>query len=296
MGFAPTAKMGYIGTVNVFGQAVRAMSSSLAEKQTIQNPDVVDNRIDRSLYQLGAVEVDGDIVIPVVKVGSQQAFLNTIWDFATSRDPNTGELTHSGDVILQYSYGIGRTFHGCKMNTFEMRSTAGDRVEATMNFLGTTANDGGTAGNPIDLSPARVLTWDNVTITGAGNVNFDSCIVREFSMTINNNLSRNYTFCDLTTQGAPHSLFPSNISTGKRHVNGSLGFQGFSPTDVTGAERNPLNFTTNDTLTFDFGGFNKAFQHVLYEFQNINISVGVVTSTANWFAYGGTGAGDYAFI
>lgn len=280
-------RMGYIGKVSMYGLAVRAMSSSLAAKQGITHPDVVDNRIDRTLYQLGAVEVDGDVAIPVVKVGSANTFLTTIWGFAVNRDQNTGELINSGDVILEYSYQMARTFKGCKVNTFEMRATAGERVEATMGFMGTIAVDGGVAGNPIDLSPARVLTWDDVRINATGVAGFDTCIVREFTMTINNNLSRNYTFCDLTAQGAPHSLFASNISTGKRFTQGTLGFQGFAPTDQK-AELNSTTFTSDDTLTFNFGGFGRVFRHIIYEYQAIDINVGLITSTVNWYAHAGT--------
>ena len=134
-----------------------------------------------------------------------------VWEIAMDREPSTGELrkpsTSGGPVILEYSNGQVRTFNGCKVNTLELRATAGDRVEATLNFMGTTAQDSGISPGLTDLSPARVLTWDDVAITPSDSL-FDTCIVREFSVTINNNLSRNYTFCPAT------GLFPSNISTG----------------------------------------------------------------------------------
>lgn len=290
-------RMGYIGRVAVFpekgGKVIRAMSSSLAAKQTISHPDVVDNRIDRTLYQLGPVEVDGDIVLPVVKTSEGNAFLGFIWGIATTRDLLTGELLNYGDVVLEYSHQQQRTFHQCRVNTLEMRATAGDRVEATLNFMGTTADDFLPSGMPgfSDLSPARVLTWDNVQVFGTGAVTFDTCIVREFSFTLNNNLSRNYTFCPQL----PHGLFASNISTGKRFVNGSLGFQGFAATDQPGAEQNPFKFTTTDSLVFNFDGFSRTFMNVIYEYQSINIDVGLITSTVNWYAHhGNDGPDDFA--
>jgi hypothetical protein len=280
--------MGYIGSVVIFGRVVRAMSSSLVARQGIVHPDVVDNTVDRTLYQLGPVEVDGDVMVPVVAGGSTQGgdFLEFLWDITTRRDARTGELLlptpNGGPVILEYSADQVRTFNGCKVNTLEMRATAGDRVEATMNFMGTTAIDSGTSPGMTDLSPARVLTWDDVIITPSDGL-FDSCIVREFSFTINNNLSRNYTFCPGT------GLFASNISTGKRFVTGTLGFQGFAPTDPARAEQNSNRFTSTDTLNFNFGGFAKTFRNIVYEFQAIDINVGLVTSTVNWYAHAGTG-------
>lgn len=281
-------RMGYIGSVVVFGRLIRALSSSLAAKQGISHPDVVDKTIDRTLYQLGPVEVDGDVALPVVAGGSSQGgdFLKFIWSITMTRDGNTGELTlpspNGGDVILEYSHGQVRTFNGCKVNSLELRATAGDRVEATLNFLGTTAFDAGVTPALTDLSPARVLQWDDVVITASDNL-FDSCIVREFTARVENNLSRNYTFCPGT------GLFASNISTGKRFVSGTLGFQGFAPTDASRAESNINRFTSTDTLAFNFGGFARTFRNIIYEFQSIDINVGLVTSTVNWFAHAGTG-------
>ena len=281
-------RMGYIGSVVIFGRVVRAMSSSLVARQSIIHPDVVDNTVDRTLYQLGPVEVDGDVSLPVVAGGAAQGgdFLAFLWEITMSRDPNTGELTkpnpQGGKIILEYSADQVRTFNGCKVNTLEMRATAGDRVEATINFLGTTAVDSGISPGLTDLSPARVLTWDDVVITPSDGL-FDSCIVREFSFNVNNNLSRNYTFCPAT------GLFPSNISTGKRHITGTLGFQGFAPTDPARAETNSNRFTSTDTLAFNFGGFARTFRNIIYEFQGIDINVGLITSTVNWYAHAGTG-------
>jgi hypothetical protein len=286
--------MGYIGKVSIFGLPTRALSSSLAAKQSITHPDVVDNRIDRSLYQLGAVEVDGDVALPMIKDDSSATFLNTMWGFATQRDAGTGELSNANqEVVLEYSFQTARTFKGCRINTFEFRATAGDRMEATVGFMGTIAVDGGSVGDPYSTSPVRVLTWDDINIDGDGNVIFPSCLVKEFTATINNNCSRNYTFCDATVAGggASHNLFASNISTGKRFVNGSIGFQGFSPTDATGAYQNPVNTTSTDTITFTLrtGGFTKTFNNVIYEYQDISINVGLITSTVNWYAHGGAG-------
>lgn len=276
-------RMGYIGSVVLFGRVVRAASSSLKASQTIQIPDVVDNRIDRTLYQLGPVEVGGNVALPVVKTSSANSFLSFIWELATLRDQNTGELLRFGDVILEYSHQQVRTFNQCRCNSLEMTATQGDRVNATIDFMGTTFADAGTSPGMQDLSPARVLTWNDVVISSSGSVTFDTCIVRAFSFTINNNCSRNYTFCPST------ALFASNISTGKRQIQGNMEFQGFAATEQTGAEQNMYRFTSNDTLSFDFGGFQRTFRHIIYEFQNLDINVGLITSTVNWFSFGGTG-------
>jgi hypothetical protein len=275
--------MGYIGAVTIFGEAVRAMSSTLKATQRIDHPDVVDNRIDWTLYQLGPIEVEGDVVVPVVKSGESQTFLNNIWDWAVKRDLNSGELLNNGQVVLNYSYDIGRTFNGCRVNRLALRATAGERVEATLGFLGTTFQDGASIQDPIDFSPARVLMWDDVTI--GASAGFETCEIREFSIDIANNLSRNYTFCPDT------GLFASNISTGKRNVTGTLQFQGFAQSESL-AETNSARTTSDETLTFDFDGFTKTLNHIIYELQDIAINTGIITSTANWYAH--AGADDFA--
>jgi hypothetical protein len=280
--------MGYIGRVSVFGRVVRALSSSLAAKQAIQHPDVVDGRIDRTLYQLGPVEVDGDVAIPIVQSGQSTAFMQFIWDIATKRNSLTGELMVTGPVTLEYSFQQSRRFNECRANTLEMRATAGDRVEATINFMGTTADDGIAAEEFDDVSPAKVLTWDNVKVFPSDPL-FQTCIVREFTFNINNNCSRNYTFCPET------GLFASNISTGKRFIQGTLGFQGFAPTDAK-ARTNSTSPTPHagQEITFDFAGFTRTFKNILYEFQGIDINVGLITSSVNWYAHQGTARCDYA--
>ncbi len=278
-------RMGYIGKLQVFGLPIRVSAASLNAKQDIKNVDVIDNRIDRSVYQLGPVEVEGSISFPVLTTGVQNTFLNQIWAFAMARDPNSGELINRGDVIEEYSYQMSRTFKNCLVNTFSMEATYGDQVKADMGLWGTFSIDGGNGTDPVDVSPARVLTWDQVRIT-SGSSAFNTCITRSFKININNNLARNYTFCDLTAQGAPHSLFASNISTGKRIIEGEITFQGFAPTDNL-ASQNSLNTTSNENLTFNFNGFTKTAHHVIYAYQQINMGMSLITSTANWFAYGG---------
>lgn len=279
-------RMGYIGSVSVFGTVIRALSSSLVARQAINHPDVVDNTIDRTLYQLGAVEVDGDVAFPVITGSSTQAgnFLDFVWGIAMNRNPDTGELRSPNGqaVVLAYSFGQVRTFQDCRVNSLELRATAGDRVEGTLNFMGTKVVDGGEVPQQTDLSPARVMTWDDVELSPSPDV-FDTCVTREFSITINNNLSRNYTFCP------DFDLFASNISTGKRFINGSLGFQGFARTDTERALSNTNRNTSEDTLAFSFGGFSRTLRNIIYEFQAIDINVGLITSTVNWYAHAGTG-------
>lgn len=273
------APMGYIGGVNIFGNdSIRVTSCGLNAKQAINHPDVIDGTVDWTLYQLGGIEVDGDIALPVVTGASGAGSPSFLFKIATDRD-NNGELIQTGNVIVTYGHQQGRVFNGCKVNTLEMRATAGERMDATINFWGTTASTiAGTAAAPVSGKPVRVLIWSDITLGGAAIG--DTCLVREFSFTINNNLSRNYTFCPAS------GLFPNNISTGKRNISGSLGFQGFAPTEVGEAEQNKNKINPDADLSFaTTDGFSIDFLNVIFEFQNIEAQPGIITSTVNWYAH-----------
>ena len=62
----PPAYMGYVGFVNIGGYIVRATSADISLKQDITKPDVVDGRIDRTVYRLGPQEVGGTVAFPAI--------------------------------------------------------------------------------------------------------------------------------------------------------------------------------------------------------------------------------------
>lgn len=271
------AQMGYIGGVKLFGQAVRVTSCGLTPKQKIDHPEVIDGTVDHTLYGLGGIEIDGDAKFPVVTGSGFESF---IWEVATSRDSNTGELTKTGQVIIEYANGNGRTFDGCRVNTLELRASAGQTVEGTTNIWAVSYDDGGDVG-PFSGPPDRILQWSDVVLSGT---DIRTCNVKEVTVQINNNLSRNYTFC-------PESgLFPNNISTGKRMINGSLTFQGFAPTDGQ-ASSNRNKAHPDAALEIYFGDLHVKFNNIVWEFQNIEAQPGILTSTANYYPHadgGGT--------
>lgn len=295
---APIAPMGYIGSAILDGNlVVRARSSSLGIRQTITMPDVVDGSIDRTLYQLGAIEVGGNIVTPVVQEGNSMSFLNTLWQYCVDRQPN-GELS-KGDfqATLNYSWNSGRTFNGCRVNMLSMRMTAQEIAEATIDIMGTTASRTGGAIVPVPYSPAKIVTWADIQIIGP----FDTCIVREFTFEINNNCARNFTFCP--SEEVSGGYYASNISTGKRFINGTIIFQGFAPTDAAYAELNSVNCNAGPLVGFQISGcgglsFSRQFRNVVFEYQTVDLQTGAntpITSTVNWYAFGG-GGGQSAIV
>jgi hypothetical protein len=272
------APMGYIGGISIFGRAsVRATSSSLNMKQTIDHPDVIDGTVDWTIYQLKGIETEGDVQFPVLADPSSAGSLDFLFDIATQRD-NDGELTQFGPIVVTYGHQKGRRFNDCRVSQLELRATAGERMDATCGFWGTDAVIvGGTSVAPVSGKPIRVLAWADVLISGTGIGS--GCDVRELSLTINNNLSRNYTFCPSS------GYFPNNISTGKRNISGQLGFQGFAPTEEL-ADQNQNKTSPDATITIATKtGFSKTFKNIIYEYQSLEAQPSVITSTVNWYAH-----------
>ena len=99
------------------------------------------------------------------------------------------------------------------------------------------------------LSPARVMTWNDVTISGVGgcgsgqeelNRLFGSAQVREFSFEINNNAERYYSLSG--------RLFPIDINVSKREITGSLTLLGLQDRLSERAEAQQDNFTRKDEI------------------------------------------------
>jgi hypothetical protein len=277
----PTAGMGYIGFVKVFGLLVRVTASNINIKQDITNPDIIDGRVDRTVYQLGPIEVDGTIDFPII-LDSTVDFPKKIFEFALDRDySTTGELINSGEVVVRYTFGQEFSFARAKVNTFKMTAAVEDAVSGSFELIGTTRTRTSAISIPAYLSPARVLTWDGVKIKGTGVGSFESKFVRNFEMNINNNVQRNYTF------DPDAGFFPSNISTGKREIDGTLEFQGFAPTEETAADGNPTFVTSDDTIEVELGSsVAKTLHGIIYQHLDIASSTGVITSSVRWLAHG----------
>ena len=274
------AMMGFMGKVDipVLGAALRATSCSLNAKQTIDHPDVIDGTSDWSIYQLRGIEIDGDVAFPVL---NGQAFIGNL--FTLVKRGGDGQ-PQQGAFETNVSYDaktFGRKFSGCLVNTFEIRATAGERVDATINIWARKMDNTGSTSAPPG-SVLRVLGWADINITGASIV---PCDVRELSVTVNNSLVRNYTFCP------SDGYFPNNIAAGKRQVNGTLGFLGPAPTST------PTNIGTGladcaptlGDLNIQFlCGVGSITAHgVVFEYQTLEAQPGVITSTVNWYAHSG---------
>jgi len=96
------------------------------------------------------------------------------------------------------------------------------------------------------LSPARVLTWNDATISGfkgcgsGDNQLFGSAQVRSFTFELNNNAERYYSLNG--------RLFPVDINVSKREITGSLTLLGLQEQLRLRAENQQDEFTRKDEI------------------------------------------------
>ncbi len=334
MGWVGFAKLS-IPVLDPLGTILRVTSADINLSQEITTPDVIDGRIDRTVYQLGPKIVEGSISMPVIadvdpSVGSpagcvttQQltegtaaSLLDNIWCWATARSPH-GRLQYA-DASFDIRYANHAAFHfdKCIANTLSMTTTQSEAVTFDIDVIGRARTPSAEffqddVFNQPDvtdfLSPARVLTWNDVTVTGVGGCDdaflFGSAQIRSFTFEINNNAERYYS---LNGQ-----LFPVDINVSKREITGSLTLMGLQEALRLRAENQQAEFTRKDEIrmmifigdealssrdwyttatTPQAAGFQpifwKKFTGVIFQIETMGLTNDVYETEVNWMALG----------
>ena len=285
---SPYANMGYVGFVNLridslaADNILRVTAANINLKQEVTMPDVIDGRIDRTVYQLGPKIVEGTLSFPLIAdepsalVASKPcptpsdlsvtgSLLNSIWCWTTSRGPQ-GRLTHSDAILdVRYANHAAFRFDTAIVNTMSMAANAGDPITMDVAVIGRgrtpVIDPENSAGqNPrINikdfLAPARVLTWNDITVNGVQGCQdykdlFYSNQVRSYNLEINNHADRYYTFNG--------SLLPVDVNVAKREITGSIKLLGYQNnlrilTDgVNGIGGNQSRFTEKNEIRMAF--------------------------------------------
>lgn len=271
------ANMGWVGYVFLRSaklqadNILRVTSADVNLSQEITMPDVIDGRIDRSVYQAGPKIVEGTLSMPVVAdVQNPDSFggcvnstdlnvagsiLNNLWCWTTARGSHGRLLYDDVRLDIRYANHAAFNFDFCVVNTFGMSVAQSDAVNLDINVIGRSRarQSDPTREPPIStfLSPARVLTWNDVTVNGVGGCGvfenmdlFFSNQVREWNLEINNNAERYFALNG--------SLFPIDVNVGKREITGSFTLMGLQDRLRLLAESNDDRFTEKNELRFSF--------------------------------------------
>ncbi len=276
------ANMGWVGFVKLnidslnARNILRATAADINLSQEITMPDVIDGRIDRTVYQLGPKIVEGSISLPILADVDPNPFggcpevsdlndpssvagslLNNIWCWATARGAQGRMLYDDARLEIRYANHAAFTFDTAIVNTLSMTVAQSEPVTLDINVIGRGRtpfpdphNNAGS--DPLIeqfLSPARILTWNDVTINGVGGCSnpadlFFSNQVRDFNMEINNNAERYYTLNG--------SLFPIDINVSKREITGSMTLLGIQHRLRELAETNQERFTEKNEIRIAF--------------------------------------------
>jgi hypothetical protein len=285
------ANMGWVGFVRVLGLdttdtnrsfLLRVTSCDLKLRQEIETPEVIDGRIDRSVYKLGPKIVEGTLAMPLVadvqtvpsdgcvdpsEVQGQTsvagALVGNLWCWATSRDSYGRPAHHNVKLEVRYANHAAFTFDRALVNTFSLSVRAQEEIKLDIGLWArsrTPTMENPVAGPALDgtngqisdfLAPARVFTWNDISINAvcgcdndaglaANDLLFSSSQVREFSMEVNNNAERYYTLNG--------TLYPADINVRKREITGTLKLMGLSERMRMLAETNQRRFTEKNRL------------------------------------------------
>ena len=309
------ASMGYIGFVKLGTSIIRATSCDIKTSQEITYPEVVDGRTDSTLYQLGPKVTGGTVAFPLVHdtaSGSCIAesatpnlpadnIVSKIWGLAVRRD-STGRL-QTFDSFVRYTDSLSYKYPACMVNSLTFTMAQSDAVQASLDIWGGATDGGVDRERPISdntleyLSPARTITWNDaiVALFGIGGTSILGKELREFAVTINNNLERFYTLNG--------SLSAFDIAPKKREISGTLKIIGHNPNLTAYAETNDSRFTSEAQIGFGFkiGGQNAApywatgLNGVIFEIEEVAIATGLFETSTKWRATGRCDASGAAY-
>lgn len=298
------ATMGYIGFVKLGTAVIRATSCDIKTTQEITYPEVVDGRADTTVYQMGPKITGGSVAFPLVhdtRIGGctdptfgtlrNDNLVSELWKRAVLRDAQ-GRIEEF-DTHVRYTDSLSYTYPKCMVNSLSFTVAQSDAIQATAEVWGS-SREGVDRETPIQnnelgyLSAARVATWNDavVALFGINDAKVLGKELREFSVTINNNLERFWTLNG--------SLSAFDIAPKKREISGSLKIIGHNADLTRYTETNDSRFTSKAQIGFGFkiGGpeaqpyWATGLNGVIFQIEEVALSTGLFETSTNWRATG----------
>lgn len=311
----PWASMGFVGYV-IFENAgssggpiiVRSTSCDLKLTQTVEKPDVVDSKYDKTVYQLGPKEIGGSIAFPAVHEDTETS-IQAMWRRAVRRDAN-GRLDDMNVVVKYADYNALFRYNNCIVDTFEFNVAQGDVVNVTVGVIGISREAAADRTIEYGFRNSRIVTWNDASViigndnrknrdAGVLNDNIPSSNIREFTATLNNNSDRFYTLNG--------KLEPQDVAATKRDIDGSLVVMGRHNSLSNLAITNETRCTERSWIRFGYslqtgecvGSWFIKLPGCVFEVEEIALTNELFETTINWHALTGAiyrvGAGDETF-
>ncbi len=294
----PPAYMGYVGFVNVDGNIIRATSADIKLSQEITKPDVVDGRIDRTVYGLGPQEVGGSIAFPAIydNVGGTTTVEN-LWNKVCTRT-EIGNLL-SFPITIKYAqtgtYNSSTfAYDNCVANSLQFSVSQSDNMNISMDVIGLTRTaqsilpaDYPGAPQPEATDNSRVVTWADSRIevnAGGRPIGLGGQVggqfIRSFEVNVANNVERFYTL--------NKALFAQAIAPTKRDVSGNIVFIGRLDGLAQLALTNE-NYAYEDTdIRFGFKPsigsteFIRKLPNCIFQIEEMSITNNLFETTMQW--------------
>lgn len=302
---AITAKLGFVGNVS-FGfttglVTVRASSANIRASQDVSYPDVVDGRMDRTLYQLGPKLVGGNVSFPLVHegvansgrtCGSATNLGKLFWNAAAKRD-DYGRLVEFFPVHVRYTDNTAFTYPNCIINSQQITVNQGEAVNFSCEIIGGASSDNNVrvpkeVSDDISyLSPARTVTWNDFVLKIWGDTSSGLVIngeeVRSFNVTLNNNAERYFTL--------NNKLSPQDVAARKRDISGQVVIMGRNEglSDLAYTNENRFTSTAGIAFGYTLGSngnpyFATGLHGVVFQIEEIAITNDIVETTVNYTA------------
>lgn len=309
------ATMGYIGFVKLGTSVIRATSCDIKTTQEISYPEVIDGRADTTVYQLGPKITGGTVAFPLVhdtRAGScvsetatpdlTDSLVGHLWAMAAKRD-NTGRL-QTFNTFVRYTDSLSYQYPSCYVNNLTFTITQSDAIQVSTEVWGGAtggtddrqpgSSDPNNSLNQINyLSPARIATWQDavVALYGIGTSVVLGRELREFSVTINNNLERFWTLNGL--------LSTFDIAPKKREISGTVKLIGHN-TDLSAYTiTNDSRYTSEAQIAFGFKIGSTAaappywatgLNGCVFEIEEVQLATGLFETTTKYRATGSCNA------
>lgn len=279
--------MGYAGWIKIAGSSfIRATSCDLKVSQKIDKPEVVDGTIDRTVYQLGPMEVGGGVAFPAVfELNGSGTAMSTLWDSALQRADSGAFAQIDGFLVtVRYSAVTGFYYNNCVVDSYEWSVTQSGTVDIKLNLIGLTRDpiEEAERFSSYNSPNTRIITWNDVAIkVGAGSGLADNADIRSFSCTVANNVKRYYSL--------NQELTPSLLTPTKRDISGKISIMGRSFLSDSAAS-NETRCQTDQTIGFRLGAgaackgsFEVLFPEIcIFEYEEIAITNELFETTLNY--------------
>lgn len=288
------ASMGFVGYVQFENSLVRATSADVKATQNIEKPNVVDGKLDKTVYQLGPIEVGGTIAFPAIHEDGS-AVTALLWKRAIERSTADGKLTKLQFINIRYNDTAAYQYNQCLVDTFEFAAAQYDMVNISVGIIGISRQQGTilAPNNFYAFRNTRAVTWNDAVVNFSGPVTVNGDEIRNFTVSLANNSQRFYTL--------NRSLFPQDIAPTKRDITGSVVIMGRNNSLANRAFSNDTRCTETTSVTWGYqlgitspgcsGDFLVNIPGVVFQIEEIAITNELLETTVNWHALPGIAFG-----